>query len=215
MLKEQARAWKQAGIPDELVAEMVKLKQLQDSVNGFDGAYRGLVKFTAEYSNEAKQWENITYTWATGFNDTTKKMWGDFLDTGKVSFDQLSLSFTKLLKDMSYQALVQPVVLSIVGMAQNSIYSATSAGQSGGGSGGSSSLYGAAGSLAQQYGTSQLMGGAGALTGITSTINGWGASMFPSVFAENAAVNAALNYATLQSTWLPGTLPTSTLLGVS
>ena len=64
LLKEQARAWKQAGIPDELVDEMVKLKKLQDSVYGFDGAYRGLVKFTAEYSNEAKQWENITYTWA-------------------------------------------------------------------------------------------------------------------------------------------------------
>ena len=64
LLNEQARAWKQAGIPDELVDEMVKLKKLQDSVYGFDGAYRGLVKFTAEYSNEAKQWENITYTWA-------------------------------------------------------------------------------------------------------------------------------------------------------
>lgn len=201
LLKEQARAWKQAGIPDELVAEMVKLKQLQDSVNGFDGAYRGLLRFTAEYSNEAKQWESITYSWATGFNDTTKDMWGDFLDTGKVSFDQISLSFTKLLKDMSYQAFVQPIVLSIVGMAQNALYDNTSmAGASGGGAGGGG-LMNAGMSMAQQYGMSELMGGTGLFSGVASGINGFGASLFPSVFAPSGA--AAASNAVLMGTATP------------
>lgn len=175
-------------IPKELVEQWKKYKLLQESYDPWDGAYRGLVKFTAEYSNEAKQWESITYSWATGFNDTTKDMWGDFLDTGRVSFDKVSLSFTKFLKDMSYQALVQPIVLPIVGMAQNSIYGMTTAGQSGGGSSGSSNVYGMASGMAQQYATNKLMSGATSAFG--DTINGWAASAFPNTFAPNAAAAA-------------------------
>ena len=110
---------------------------------------------------------------------------------------------------------MQPIVLPIVGMAQNSMYPYTTAGQSGGGSGGSgSNVYGMAGSLAQQYATNKLMSGATSAFG--DTINGWAASAFPNTFASSAgdaAINTALNNATLQTTWINGTQPTNTFTG--
>lgn len=49
-------------IPKDLVEQWKKYKLLQESFDPWDGAYRGLVKFTAEYSNEAKQWESLSPT---------------------------------------------------------------------------------------------------------------------------------------------------------
>lgn len=133
LIKEQAKNWERAGIPLEDIAERVRLMVLDLSQDPFDGAYRGLLKFSAEYADSGKQWEKISYSFAGNFQSATREMFDNFLDTGRVSFASLERSFATLLKDMAYQALVQPVVLSIVGGVQQGVYGMTTAG--GGGSG--------------------------------------------------------------------------------
>lgn len=193
LIEKQARKYKDVyQISDELVDRWTELQKLQVSQDPFDGAYRGLLKFSAEYADSGRQWESITYSFAGNFNGATRDMFDTFLDTGRASFASLEASFSSLLKNMAYQAFVQPVVLSIVGGVQQSVYGMTTAG-----SGGMNLLSTGAG-LAQQYASSQLfssMGGSGLLGGVTSGINSFGASALPGVFAPNAAI-AAVNAGT-------------------
>lgn len=193
LIEKQAKEYREVyKISDELVDKWVELQKLQVSQDPFDGAYRGLLKFSAEYADSGKQWESITYSFARDFNDATRDMFDTFLDTGRVSFASLEQSFYQLLKNMAYQALVQPVVLSIVGGVQQSVYGMTTAGSSG------ANLLSTGAGLAQQYASSQLfssMGGSGLLSGVTSGINSFGASLLPGVFAPNATI-AAVNAGT-------------------
>lgn len=136
LIEKQAKEYREVyKISDELVDKWVELQKLQVSQDPFDGAYRGLLKFSAEYADSGKQWENVTYSFARDFNDATRDMFDTFLDTGRVSFASLEQSFYQLLKNMAYQALVQPVVLSIVGGVQQSVYGMTTAGRGGVGMG--------------------------------------------------------------------------------
>ena len=193
LIEKQAKEYREVyKISDELVDKWVELQKLQVSQDPFDGAYRGLLKFSAEYADSGKQWESITYSFARDFNDATRDMFDTFLDTGRVSFASLEQSFYQLLKNMAYQALVQPVVLSIVGGVQQSVYGMTTAGSSG------ANLLSTGAGLAQQYASSQLfssMDGSGLLSGVTSGINSFGASLLPGVFAPNATI-AAVNAGT-------------------
>lgn len=193
LIEKQAKEYREVyKISDELVDKWVELQKLQVSQDPFDGAYRGLLKFSAEYADSGKQWEKISYSFAGNFQSATREMFDNFLDTGRVSFASLERSFATLLKDMAYQALVQPVVLSIVGGVQQGVYGMTTAGSSG------ANLLSTGAGLAQQYASSQLfssMGGSGLLSGVTSGINSFGASLLPGVFAPNATI-AAVNAGT-------------------
>ena len=136
LIEKQAKEYREVyKISDELVDKWVELQKLQVSQDPFDGAYRGLLKFSAEYADSGKQWEKISYSFAGNFQSATRDMFDNFLDTGRMSFASLERSFAALLKDMAYQALVQPVVLSIVGGVQQSVYGMTTAGRGGSGMG--------------------------------------------------------------------------------
>lgn len=176
LLEKKAKAWKNLEISQEDILKMMKYQQLELSKDPFDGAYRGLQKFTASYADEAKQWETIASNFATGFDSVVKDMFSEFLLTGRTTFDQLSSFFQKMLIDMAYQAMLRPIVVSVVGGAQEALYGSTTVGQ-----GGLSGLTGIAGSAAQQYGMSQLTSGAGGF------INAGAAYLAPSLFAPSAA----------------------------
>ena len=186
LIEKQAKEYREVyKISDELVDKWVELQKLQVSQDPFDGAYRGLLKFSAEYADSGKQWEKISYSFAGNFQSATREMFDNFLDTGRMSFASLERSFATLLKDMAYQALVQPVVLSIVGGVQQGVYGMTTAG-------GGGTLLSTGAGLAQQYGMSQLTSGAGGY------INAGAAYLAPSLFAPSAsqaAINEGLNAA--------------------
>lgn len=211
LIEEQAKEYRQVyKISDELVDKWVELQKLQVSQDPFDGAYRGLLKFSAEYADSGKQWENITYSFARDFNDATRDMFDTFLDTGRVSFASLERSFATLLKDMAYQALVQPVVLSIVGGVQQSVYGMTTAG--GGGVGGAGGITDLVSGAAQQYGMSQV---SSLLPEGGLSVNGIASSFFPSTFAPSAAeaaANAKVNALMAIKGPSAGTAPTTTFM---
>ena len=198
LIEKQAKAWRQAGIPLADIQKRVELMRLKMSTDPFDGAYRGLLKFTAEYSDAGKQWEDITHGFASDFNSATRNMFDDFLDTGRMSFDDLGRLFKRLLRDMAYQALIQPVVLSVVNGAAGALYGSTTAGGAGGAAAAGTGM-GYAGSViqlgaqaAQGYAVNQLMSGSGGMFGgIANSINSTVAGMFPSLFAPSASVAAA------------------------
>lgn len=115
--------------------ELERLKMEDVSTDALDGARRGLRRFTAEFGNEASQWEHITSSWVYDFNDATHDMFENFIIQGELSFESLRKSFESLLVDMAYQALVQPIVVSIVGGVQQSLYGASTTGTGTGGIG--------------------------------------------------------------------------------
>ena len=214
LIKEQAKNWERAGIPLEDIAERVRLMVLDLSQDPFDGAYRGLLKFSAENADSGKQWESITYSFARDFNDATRDMFDTFLDTGRVSFASLEQSFYQLLKNMAYQALVQPVVLSIVGGVQQGVYGMTTAGGgAGGGVGGAGGITGLVSGAAQQYGMGQV---SSLLPEGGLSVNGIASSFFPSTFAPSAAeaaANAKVNALMAIKGPGMGTAPTTTFMG--
>ncbi|WP_417292327.1 tape measure protein, partial [Desulfovibrio porci] len=216
LIEMQAREYKEIyKISDDLVDKWVELQKLQVSTDPFDGAYRGLLKFNAEFADSGAQWEGITHGFASNFNSATKDMFDDFLDNGRVSFDDMGQLFKQLLKDMAYQALIQPVVLSVVNGAAGMLYGSTTVG--GGmasGGGGADSFMQAGTGLAQQYATNQLMGGSGGMFGgIANSINSGVAGMFPTLFAPTntlAAAGSAVN----AIPGMAGSMPTSTFTGM-
>lgn len=126
-----------SAIPElsDYAEELERLKMEDVSTDALDGARRGLRRFTAEFGNEASQWEHITSSWAYDFNDATHDMFENFILQGELSFESLRKSFESLLVDMAYQALVQPIVVSIVGGVQQSLYGASTTGTGTGGIG--------------------------------------------------------------------------------
>ena len=210
LIEKQAREYREVyKISDELVDKWVELQRLQVSQDPFDGAYRGLLKFSAEYADSGKQWEEISYSFAGNFQSATREMFDNFLDTGRMSFASLERSFATLLKDMAYQALVQPVVLSIVGGVQQSVYGMTTAG---GGMGGAGGVTGLVSGAAQQYGMSQF---SSLLPKGGLSVNGIASSFFPSTFAPSAAeaaANAKVNALMAIKGPGMGTAPTTTFM---
>lgn len=211
LIEKQAKEYREVyKISDELVDKWVELQKLQVSQDPFDGAYRGLLKFSAEYADSGKQWEKISYSFAGNFQSATRDMFDNFLDTGRMSFASLERSFATLLKDMAYQALVQPVVLSIVGGVQQGVYGMTTAGR--GGVGGAGGITGLVSGAAQQYGMSQV---SSLLPEGGLSVNGIAASVFPSTFAPSAAeaaANAKVNALMAIKGPGMGTAPTTTFM---
>lgn len=223
LLQKQAQEYREVyGISEELIQQWLYLQQLQNSTDPFDGEYRGLLKFEAEYADSAKQWENITYNFGKDFMSTTRDMFDDFLETGKTSFDGFRDLFKKFLKDLAWQAIAQPVMLSIVGgitgaMAGGGVAQAGTAGgavMAGGAAGGNMTgqLTSGVSSLVQSQVTNQLMGSGGIMGSITSGINSAVAEMFPSLFvsSEQAVINSALNEAQSLAYGTAGNLSTTT-----
>lgn len=221
LIEEQAKKYNDLKIPPKLIEDWKKLKLLQVSTDPFDGAYRGLLKFTAEYSDAGKQWEDITHGFASDFNSATRDMFDDFLATGRASFDDLGRLFKRLLRDMAYQALIQPVVLSMVNGAAGALHGSTTAGGAGGAAAAGTGM-GYAGSViqlgaqaAQGYAVNQLMSGSGGMFGgIANSINSTVAGMFPSLFAPSATSTVVFNPYTVEGMGVvmdaPSTLPTFT-----
>lgn len=137
LIDEQAQKYETLQIPRDLIEDWKRLRLLQESFDPVDGAYRGLMRFSAEYGNQAKQWDNLTYSWASNFESASKSTFDSFLDTGKLSFDSLFVSWKSLLKSMAYQALVQPIVLTVVNGTASALYGSTSVGGASGGGAGS------------------------------------------------------------------------------
>lgn len=193
LIEKQAKEYREVyKISDELVDKWVELQKLQVSQDPFDGAYRGLLKFSAEYADSGKQWESITYSFARDFNDATRDMFDTFLDTGRVSFASLEQSFYQLLKNMAYQALVQPVVLSIVGGVQQSVYGMTTAGRGGVGMGGLTSL--PVSSLLPESFTSGISGITGTVLPGTHVAGLMGPTTSGAALSGGLTIGSALGY---------------------
>ena len=193
LIEEQAKEYRQVyKISDELVAKWVELQKLQVSQDPFDGAYRGLLKFSAEYADSGKQWENVTYSFARDFNDATRNMFDEFIDTGRVSFASLEQGFYQLLKNMAYQALVQPIVMTVVGGVQEGLYGMTTAGRSGAGMGGLTSL--PVSSLLPESFTSGISGITGTVLPGTRVAGLMGPTTSGAALSGGLTIGSALGY---------------------
>ena len=231
LIEKQADKYRKIkDIPAEMVDEWERLKKLQASTDWFDGVTRGLMRFNAEYSNAAKQWEDISYNFAKSFEQNVHDMFDEFIDTGKISFDSMAQMFKNLLKQMAYQALIQPIVLSVVNGVAGAMGSGGSAQQGQTATASTSDVGGLvnlAGGMATKYLFNKTIGEAGStiVSGITNTINTSMASWFPNAFASSAseaAINQGLNYAASQASGAytgyvggatSGGLPTQTATG--
>lgn len=189
-------------IAEDLVAEWVRLQELQYSTDPFDGAYRGLLKFTSEYGDQAKTWEDLTYNFSKSFVDETGNMFDEFLETGKISLDGFRDLFKSFLKQLAWQAIAQPIMVNIVGslLGTGGGGVASAAGFAGAATGGgftgpltteNGTVVGQVVNGVQQMGTNyvknQLLGGeSGLMGGIADTINSTMASWFPNTFQSAA-----------------------------
>lgn len=203
LIEEQAKKYHDIyGISEDLVAQWEYYQKLQISTDPFDGAYRGLLKFTSEYGDQAKTWEDLTYNFAKSFVDQTGDMFDEFLETGKISLDGFRDLFKSFLKQLAWQAIAQPIMVNIVGslLGTGGGGVASAAGFAGAATGGgftgpltteNGTVVGQVVNGVQQMGTNyvknQLLGGeSGLMGGIADTINSTMASWFPNTFQSAA-----------------------------
>lgn len=201
----QAKQWSEIGrYSEEAINKWKEAEKLAASTDPFDGALRGLKKFTAEYGDQAKQWEQTTYKFAQDFEQTTHNMFDTFIDTGKISFNSLTDLFKNMLKQMAYQALIQPIVLSVVNGVTGASSTGTTTGTTTQSATGVSNFANATSSMVTNFAMGQVTSSLfdSAKTGVANGVNAVAAKMFPSTFAattEQAAINAEANLLASQS----------------
>lgn len=187
LLEAQAQKYRELDIPEDLVRQWKNLRKLQESADPFAGAYRGLARWRNEVEDAGKQWEDFSYSMAASFESTTRSMFDEFLSTGRVTLKNFGLSFSSLLKDLAYQALVQPIVVSVVSGVQSSVYGLATGGSGrAGGSGGLGTLANVP--VLSLLPDSLTSGVGGLFGGITGGINSLGASLAPSLFAPSSGL---------------------------
>ena len=215
LLEAQAQNYRDLDIPEDLIDQWRTLRQLQESTDPLAGAYRGLARWLNEARDAGKQWEDMAFGMAQSFETATRGMFDEFLTTGRMTFKSFNLSFTSLLRELAWQALAQPIVLSVVQGAQSAVYGLASGAGGFGGSGGAGGLGGLASGALQQAGQGWIT------NGLSGTINSAAAWAAPSLFAPTAAqgsVNAGLNAALQGSSgaytgYTAGMQPTMTATG--
>lgn len=231
LIEEQAQKYRDIyGISEDLVAQWEYYQKLQISTDPFDGALRGLLRFSNEYQDQGKVWEDLTYNFSRSFVDQTGDMFDEFLETGKISLDGFKDLFKSFLKQLAWQAVAQPIMVNIMGslMGSSSGGVASAAGLMGGGSndliGTTTNAFFAAGGqgggimdvglgIGKNYASRQLFGGEGGLMGgITDTINSTVSSMMPSMFAgsQNIATANIASNAFFEAGGASAALPTTT-----
>ena len=226
LIEEQARKYHDIyGISEELVAQWEYYQKLQISTDPFDGALRGLLRFSNEYQDQGKVWEDLTYNFSKSFVDETGNMFDEFLETGKISLDGFQSLFKSFLKQLMWQAIAQPIMVNIVGSVTGALgLGAGSA--SAAGLGGSQGVFGIASNafanaaggnsggltdvglgLGKQYATNRLFGGEGGLMGgITTTINDTVAGWFPSMFAGSESISQTVGMQAANAIYAPDAL---------
>lgn len=187
LLEAQAQKYRELDIPEDLVRQWKNLRKLQESADPFAGAYRGLARWRNEVEDAGKQWEDFSYSMAASFESTTRSMFDEFLSTGRVTLKNFGLSFSGLLKNLAYQALVQPIVVSVVSGVQSSVYGLATGGSGrAGGSGGLGTLANVP--VLSLLPDSLTSGVGGLFGGIAGGINSLGASLAPSLFAPSSGL---------------------------
>lgn len=190
LLEAQAQKYRELDIPEDLVQQWKNLRRLQESSDPFAGAYRGLARWRNEVEDAGKQWEDFSYSMAASFESATRSMFNEFLATGRVTLRNFGLSFSSLLKDLAYQALVQPIVVSVVSGVQSSVYGLATGGSGrAGGSGGLGTLANVP--VLSLLPDSLTSGVGGLFGGIAGGINSFGASLAPSLFAPSSGLAQA------------------------
>ena len=86
MLDEQVKELNRLKIPEEYINDWRKLKELEASHDGMDGARRALQKYYADATDMGKQWEDFATSSMTGFEDAIVNA----CKTGKLSFSDLA-----------------------------------------------------------------------------------------------------------------------------
>lgn len=93
MIEQQAQLMRQnSGIAKEYIDQWIQLKQLENARDPFSGMQRGLIKYSADASNYAKQMETSLTNAFQGAEDALV----EFVMAGEFNFQSLEKSFTKL-----------------------------------------------------------------------------------------------------------------------
>lgn len=112
MIDEQAAAWKRVGIPPEYIEQLVYIRKLEASTDGWDGVKRAMKSYYSDAMNLGRQFEDLTTSILTGLEDALV----EFTTTGKMSFSDLANSIVSDLVRIAYQAMVvAPLVEAITG----------------------------------------------------------------------------------------------------
>ena len=159
-----------------------------------------------------KQWERVTER----IDDTMVEIWSDFFDGGRNAMQSVTRLFKSMLAEWANMAITRPIILPIMASVGSSLGFPTSA------SAGSAGSAGSASNLMGSVPWSSMMP-EGMTSGITGSINAWGASTMPSVFAANSGATSAYLSSLAASTSSPAaslaaaeaamTAPSATLMG--
>ena len=201
MIEGQVKQLRLLGIPDEYINQWRELKELQASRDWADGAQRAFLQYRADATDAAKGAEEAFSGLYSGMDSGWKSAWEQMIETGKVSLSSFRSLFASFLVDLMHMAITRPITVQIAGVVSGML-----------GTGGAGGTGGLMGNIPFSSVLTNSWTSGGLLSGISNTINGWGASLLPSAFASSGTL-ATAGQAVNAIPGMAGTLPTGTLLG--
>ncbi|WP_304736499.1 phage tail tape measure protein, partial [uncultured Desulfovibrio sp.] len=113
LIDQQAKAWSNAGIPQDYINQLTQILRLEADTTGWGGMKRAMRSYYADATNMGRQFEDFTTSTLNGLEDA----FVDFTTTGKLSFSDLANSMISDLVRIAYKAMViAPIIQGITGM---------------------------------------------------------------------------------------------------
>ena len=180
MIEGQVKQLRLLGIPDEYINQWRELKELQASRDWADGAQRAFLQYRADATDAAKGAEEAFSSLYSGMDSGLKSAWEQMIETGKVSLSSFRSLFASFLVDLMHMAITRPITVQIAGVVSGML-----------GTGGAGGTGGLMGNIPFSSVLTNSWTSGGLLSGISNTINGWGASLLPSAFASSGTLATA------------------------
>lgn len=112
LIEEQARLWRQAGVPEQYIEQLKEIRRLENSMNIADQLKLSWMSFYAETTNMGQQLGDVL----SASIDSASDAFVDACLTGKASFSDLTTSIISDLARVAARASISGIVGGLAGL---------------------------------------------------------------------------------------------------
>lgn len=118
LIEQQVKLWRQAGVPEEYIEQLKQIKELENSRDGWAGAWLGTKEYFSDATDLAEGFKSATVNAFSSMEDAITTA----CTTGKVSFSDMITSMTNDIIRLMVRTNVTGPLASALGGSISSIF---------------------------------------------------------------------------------------------
>lgn len=118
LIEQQVKLWRQAGVPEEYIEQLRQIKELENSRNGWAGAWLGTQEYFSDATDLAEGFKKVTVNAFSSMEDAIT----DACMTGKVSFSDMVTSMANDIVRLMVRTSVTGPLASVLGSSISGMF---------------------------------------------------------------------------------------------